>query len=468
MPTTWSTRSLTRGWTLSPTDLACIGRCQGNARLGFALLLKYFHLVTGFPHAPADIPPGIVTYLASQVGIPAAAWEAYWQQHRLVARHQAQIRTIAGFCCHRPADRAELIAWLIEQIPAIPQQPGMIFWRLADACHARRIAVPPLAWMQAVARTVLHRYDTQTYASVVAHVPAVSQVQVASLVHDGVGPALPLVTLRDLCASPRHRRLHWGDVTQDMARLQWIRDMDLPANLFPAPATPTVQRYAHHVRQQGASKLRHDAPAKRLTLLAAVVRQCEQEITDRLVDDVLEVVTRLTRAGRHAREQPAVAVPGERLTPSAARTHVQVWAMIAAYRGSLRLLTGMLLDTLTFVAPTGEQRQVGAALAWVRHHRAAHREDEVPVELLAPSGLVPQHWRTVLWPDEEENHPQITRLAYEICLLRRLRTLIQHQQLGVVGAARYHLQGAVQDICSPANSSPPPSAAPVQHANGSG
>ena len=64
-------------WTLLPAEAALVGGKRGPARLGFAVLLKFFQREGRFPQRSQDVSPAAIAHLAAQVGIPVAQWRAY-------------------------------------------------------------------------------------------------------------------------------------------------------------------------------------------------------------------------------------------------------------------------------------------------------------------------------------------------------------------------------------------------------
>ena len=65
-------------WTLLPAEAALVGGKRGPARLGFAVLLKFFQREGRFPQRSQDVSPAAIAHLAAQVGIPVAQWRAYY------------------------------------------------------------------------------------------------------------------------------------------------------------------------------------------------------------------------------------------------------------------------------------------------------------------------------------------------------------------------------------------------------
>ena len=76
MPQEYDGEALMVDWTLLPAEEVLVGSKRGPARLGFAVLLKFFQREGRFPQRPQDVPPPVVGHLAAQVGIPPAPWSA--------------------------------------------------------------------------------------------------------------------------------------------------------------------------------------------------------------------------------------------------------------------------------------------------------------------------------------------------------------------------------------------------------
>ena len=82
---------------LHTADRALLGNKSGATRLGFAVLLKLFQAEGRFPRSPEDVPAATVEAVASQVGVPAAAWRGYDWHGRAIRYHHARIRAALGF-----------------------------------------------------------------------------------------------------------------------------------------------------------------------------------------------------------------------------------------------------------------------------------------------------------------------------------------------------------------------------------
>src|ERR1700730_18610990 len=88
----WYPDELTQHWTLSAEERELLDSKTSATRLSFALLLKAFQFDGRFPDRPEDIAGRIVTYVASQTGVPPAAYsEGEWSE-RTQRYQRAQIR----------------------------------------------------------------------------------------------------------------------------------------------------------------------------------------------------------------------------------------------------------------------------------------------------------------------------------------------------------------------------------------
>jgi hypothetical protein len=81
----WYPDELTQHWTLSAEERELLDSKTSATRLSFALLLKAFQFDGRFPDRREDIAGRIVTYVASQTGVPPAAYsEGEWSERGVI------------------------------------------------------------------------------------------------------------------------------------------------------------------------------------------------------------------------------------------------------------------------------------------------------------------------------------------------------------------------------------------------
>jgi Domain of unknown function (DUF4158) len=67
----WENEELIEHWMLSAWDLAQLGNKTGATRLGFAIVLKFFQRAGRFPTFKNEVPGVVITFVATQAGVPA-------------------------------------------------------------------------------------------------------------------------------------------------------------------------------------------------------------------------------------------------------------------------------------------------------------------------------------------------------------------------------------------------------------
>src|SRR5258708_22810410 len=111
----WHPDELAQHWTLSAEERELLDSKTSATRLSFAVLLKAFRFDGRFPERREYIPGRIVTYLASQTGVPPEAYSEDEWSERTQRYHRAQIRQHSGFRVFRIADEPAFESLVIER-----------------------------------------------------------------------------------------------------------------------------------------------------------------------------------------------------------------------------------------------------------------------------------------------------------------------------------------------------------------
>ncbi len=104
----WTTDELIDQWTLTPQDLEWVRSKTAGNRLGFALLLTYFHHEGHFPRSKGDVPGAVIAFIARQVGVSADTFLYYVWGGRTMEYHRAQIREHLTFHAATVQDTEDL------------------------------------------------------------------------------------------------------------------------------------------------------------------------------------------------------------------------------------------------------------------------------------------------------------------------------------------------------------------------
>jgi len=249
----------------------------GATRLGFAILLLYFQHEGRFPRNRHEIPRLVVAHLAAQVGIPYEDYLQYDWSGRSIKYHRAQIREALGFREATVEDGQELVAWLRDHVVAGEQQIEAVMAAAYARLRALKIEPPTPDRLERAVRSAIHAYEDHLCASVLARLaPATLEAIDALLAGDddpdaaanrGEEPRTSAqVTFLDLKADPG--RVSLDSMLREIAKLQRLRQVALPPDLFAGVSPALLRRYRDRVASEPVREVRRHAPPVCVTLMA--------------------------------------------------------------------------------------------------------------------------------------------------------------------------------------------------------
>ena len=487
MKRAWHPEELVEHWTIVPGEWPLIEHKHGATRLGFAVLLKFFQYAGSFPQAPQDVPLPVVDHLAQQVGLPADVWAQYAWDGRTIEYHRAQIRQHCGFREATVADGETLVTWLCAHRVPTTRRPDHLKAAMLQRCRDLRIEPPTPERLERLIRSAVHREDTRVGMAILQQLSATTQAQLGALLGpdeapapDPDTPASPTIDralLQELRAAPGRATL--DNLFQEIAKLERIRALQLPPTLFDGLAPTVLHAYHQRVAVEEPYELRRHAVPLRMTLLAAYCLLRGRELTDILVDLLLELVHRLgTKAERKVEKAlvddlkrvhgktgmlyrlaeasldhptglvqevilPVVSeatlrdvVKEWKTTGPFYRVHVQT-VMRRSYRAHYRRMLPPLLATLELRSNNATHQPLIRALALLKQYlpsrvRTYPVEEDVPLE-----GVLREHWREAVVETDAQGRQRINRLTYEMGVLQALRDQLRCKEIWVVGADRY-------------------------------
>ncbi len=474
-------------WTLTPADEPLIAAKSRTNRLSFAVLLLFFRAYGRFPRAPEELAPDTVADVARQLGIGWAPAQPLTVSGRTVERHRAEIRTLLGFREGTVADGEALTEWLCDHAVRESRDLDRLTGELEQRCRDLKIELPATDRIERLVRAALHAHDERFCAEIHRRLPPPTRTRLDALLSaattalkgaaseepDGSLPAV-LTHLRSDPGGPSV-----ASVQAQLARLELIRQLDLPAELFDQARPQEVERYSQRVSVEAPYELRRHAEPLRMTALAAFAHLRGRALTDGLVDLLIETIHRIgARAERKvAREllgdlqrvtgkqnllfelagaslaqpdgivrQVVFPVVGEQTL----RDLVKAWKATGptyrttlrtvirnSYSGHYRRMVPNILQALEFRSNNEGHRPVIRALELLRCHvhtkgRLFPADADVPLDGIA-RGL----WREAVIETDAHGRPRINRITYEICVLQALREQLRCKEIWVVGANRY-------------------------------
>jgi len=121
-------------WTLIGDDLERMASKRSAAKLGFALLMKFFAAHGRFPCGHSELPSAALEFVAKQLRVPASDQGFYDWSGRSIERHRAEIREALGFRECSVADADKLTDWLVTKVTQSERRADQV---RADQATAR-------------------------------------------------------------------------------------------------------------------------------------------------------------------------------------------------------------------------------------------------------------------------------------------------------------------------------------------
>jgi TnpA family transposase len=487
MQRAWHPDELVEQWTILPEEQKWIGNKSGPTRLGFAVLLKFFQHEGHFPRQAAEVPRGIVDYLAQQVDVEPETWAQYDWKGRSIEYHRAQIRQYLGFREASIADGEGLRTWLCDQVLATTHRLEHVREAFYQRCRDIHIEPPTPERTERLLRSAFHQFETQLSEQVFRQLAPGTQQKLDALLvaeeppSDATPTAEPAMAdqaiLHALRADPGRASLE--NLLRTITNLERVRDLDLPPTLFSHLGPKVLQLYRLRVAVEAPYELRRHPEALRMTLLAVFCHCRRRELTDSLVDVLLELVHRigaraerkvekalledlkrvngktgmLFRLAEAALAHPEGVVKGivfPIVNETTLRDLVKEWkatgpfyryqvqtVIRSSYQSHYRRMLPKLLHTLEFRSNNAMHQPLIAALALLKKYldssaRTYPTDEEVPLD-----GVVRDLWREVVLETDPQGHVRVNRISYELCVLHMLRERLRCKEIGVVGADRY-------------------------------
>ena len=476
----WEEQELAAQWSLAPEEIGLLRHRTDRSRLGFAVLLKFFQIESRFPTHRTEIPAVALAYLADQLEVSGEVLGQYDWGGRNSKRDREQIRSQLGFRPVTVDDAERLVDWLHRTVLPDDHHPEHLHQAALSWCRNHQIEPPTPARLERMIRSALKAYEDEFFATTYAQLSTACGLALDAL----LGVSEPSSDLRSSTSFFRALRSDPGRVSlksvlQELAKLERIRSLGLPDDLFASVSSKVLHQYRLRASGEHPSQLkRHPAPIRH-TLVAAFCWQRYQEIIDGLVDLLIQVVHRmgvraerkvvktlledlrtvhgktnlLYRLAEAAVDHPdgvikdvLYPVVGEQTLQDLVREFKSTGlayqkevhtTLRGSYSHHYRRMLPLLLDALTFRSNNVMHRPVIDALAFLQARRASRqryflREDGVPIE-----GVVRSGWQELILERDRHGIERINRINYEICVLQALRERLRCKEIWIVGADRY-------------------------------
>lgn len=489
----WLPAELDEHFTLLPAELALLSGKSDAHKLAMAALLKCFQYEGRFPLHKNEVTRAILVYLARQLKLDPDLYLLYDWRGRSVISHRAQIRDYLHFREARDGDVEEMRDWLNTQALRHDQEEEHLKQRIYSRFRELKIEPTTPARIDRLIRSALHAYEEQFFQNIVNKLSPNSRHKLEATltsttviapsveaVNQPITPTIDLPFWQQLKAEPGKPGLE--TVLAEAAKLKKLRELALPLDLFGDATPKSVTRYAARAATESLRQLKTHPLTIRYTLMSAYSLWRLGEVTDNLVELLIEIIHGIGAKAERKVDKELVAeykkVDGKpnllyklaRTTASNPKGVIEevVYPVInqqtlqdivkehestgsnyrqkvySVMRGSYghhyRRMVPELLEVLTFRSNNLVHRPLIQALELLKKYAQVDNdqllypaEEKVPLE-----GVVLGNWlELVVEKSKRGKRKRINRIYYEMCVLQTLREQLRCKEIWVEGAGRY-------------------------------
>ena len=459
-------------------------------RLKFVELLVFFRDRGRFPRSKSEIDQNWVKELASRLNLEETLDYDALIHGRSVERYRSEIQLRFGFREATVNDADMLTNWLCDH--AAPDAVGD-FTKLVEICerHCRELVIelPTTDRVERIVRAAIHAHDERLYTRIYARLSPMTCIKLDDLLltnketttqtieEETIGPSALILQLRHHPGKP-----NLASILDELSKLELIKKIDLPNDVFdsvPIHQLHQLERYRKRVEVEAPFELRRHPTAMRMTLLAAFVYLRGRNLTDGLVDLLIETIHHIgARAERKVEREllndlkratgknhllfelaeAALDKPDgiirEVVFPvvkeETLRNIVKEWkangptyrttlrtVIRNSYKGHYRRMVPKLLEILEFRSNNEHHHPAIKAINLIRRYSNTQLQNFPLHENVQLDGIVRGLWRDAVIEKDTEGRPRINRINYEVAVLEALRTQLRCKEVWVVGANRY-------------------------------
>ncbi len=482
----WEPEELIENFTLLPHELEAIPKDSTNAsdhnRLGFAVLLKCFQLEARFPEHRRDIANSVVQFIAEQLHLSAEVFSQYTWLGRVFHRHRIKIRQLWGFKRSTFNHKQKLKQWLSKTILPLGLHLNSIKEQAYQHLRQLKLDPPSPKEITRLISSASRNHERDFCKTIASCLSADTRKQMDALLEteytrENEESQYRQSNFTRLKSDPG--RLGLNSLLTEIDKLHSIRQIQLPADLFESYSPKLIEQYRRRASADLAGRLRRHPSAIRYTLIAAFCHQRTQEITDGLVDLLIQIIHRLSiNAERRVERQlianfkrvnnkeallyriaeAALANPDqpvkEVIYPVASpdkltnvieerkRTGITYREKVnvkirASYLHHYRRMVPAILETLEFYSNNKQHRPIIDALTLLKKYQDSGKRYYSKDEEVITTGVLKSGWRDLVIEQNTKGQDQINRVNYEICILQILREKLRCREVWVAGAKRY-------------------------------
>ena len=264
MKRNWLLEELIEHWTLIPSELNLLTKKKATNRLGIALLLKYFQYEGRFPTSKAEIPSEAIGYVAQLLKVSPDRFDSYDWQGRTIKAHRAIVREFLGITEATVKDADNLTAWLSTQVLTYDLKPESLEIAAKERLRYLKIEPPTQERLQRIVRSAIRSFEDSFCNNTVQQLSSPVRIKLDELLKttsetnnseesENTAPHNTLSPLAILKSDPG--RIGLDSLISEAAKLEQLRQLELPANLFKGISNKVLQIYKQRVANRSTERI---------------------------------------------------------------------------------------------------------------------------------------------------------------------------------------------------------------------
>ncbi|SPF41515.1 transposase [Candidatus Desulfosporosinus infrequens] len=482
MKRNWEIDELIEHFTFLPHELQQIGNKTGETRIGFAVLFKFFQFEARFPTNKYEVPKVVINYIAKQIDSSQELYARYDWSGRSIKYHRTQIREFFGFREDTTQDAQDITDWLCKNVFYHDQE----FEHLKDMVYSRfrelKIVPPTPERLDRLIRSAVSTFEDQFFnvpkaslAKLDALIDSISSLDVEK--DEPTGENGDQLSFHELRADPGRPGLE--SVFREINKLKIIRNLDFPDDLYRDIPHKVLKKYKQRVATEDIRELRRHPEPIRYTLLSSFFYLRRLEITDNLIELLIQIIHRIgARAERRVEKeilndlrrvsnkqgilfnlaQTALEFPNGiikdvlypivseqtlkdlvkefKSTGPAYREKIHT-VIRASYGSHYRRMIPEILGILQFHSNNDVHQPVIKALELIKKYAPTGSHYFPSSEVIPIDGVIRSVNREIVIEKDDNGKERINRINYEISALQSLRDRLRCKEVWVKGADRY-------------------------------
>lgn len=295
----WELEELIEYFTFLPNEYLELGNKSKETRLGFAVLFKFFQFEARFPTHKNELPKEVVTYIAKQLKLEPSLFNIYDWNGRTIKYHRAQIRDFFGFREATVEDHEKIANKLSTMVLSYESNYENLKEEFYKQFRSLKLVPPSPERVERAIKSVIHTYETkffkETFEKLSEGTISKMETFITTLVtNDEIDSecSMKSMSFTELRGEPSSISLE--SVFREIKKLQAIRSLAIPDNLFDNIPPRVVNRYKFRAVSEKLPELRRHPEYVRYTLLSAFFWVRKREITDNLLDLLIQIIHRIS------------------------------------------------------------------------------------------------------------------------------------------------------------------------------